>query len=511
MKDFIRIGGAITSSPLNENFRRLRNDITISNTNLVFNDAFGVQNTVGEMNALIDDPTVDLVEGQVCYVISSGELYRYSNSDVSWHKIADFGQTFRQAFLNSGVVAIQQAGEDERAYITKKDDHTITIPAMLVYFKMLPGNKNYLKGMYRIEETDIDVSSKISTSGVYSIYANGAEIELEQLNNPDTYIVESGMPQEDNPNKIYIGGFMVNNNHIIIDTFIYTVPDIAYTADRGFFYLTGGQVKGGYLQSAGSNSNLVMGVEGKYYDEGINAPQSDIDDYPIDAYGGTNYNIRDIGAEGSQTGLTKLIYLYPEGPLDHDFTDTHGALIYNKYYNETTGALADVQPGQFTIQRHLITPCGHDCTDVILYGKKVYNSMTDALSNINLPEILDLDFPYVEVTRIVVGCPTAGHTFVTDDTLLCNFSTLERLSQIGNFEPKFADDKFMIYSGDIADPTPASMRFNLAELQAQQYNNQYTLFPLPLNTTRYDFALAKNILLIVLILLLLLAIVIQEL
>ena len=33
-----RIGGEITSSPLNENFKKLRNDISISNTNLVFSE-----------------------------------------------------------------------------------------------------------------------------------------------------------------------------------------------------------------------------------------------------------------------------------------------------------------------------------------------------------------------------------------------------------------------------------------------------------------------------------------
>ena len=38
VQDFVRIGGEITSSPLNENFRRLLTDIDIVNTNLVFPD-----------------------------------------------------------------------------------------------------------------------------------------------------------------------------------------------------------------------------------------------------------------------------------------------------------------------------------------------------------------------------------------------------------------------------------------------------------------------------------------
>ena len=35
MQDFTRIGGAITSAPLNDNFRRLLNDIDMTNTNII--------------------------------------------------------------------------------------------------------------------------------------------------------------------------------------------------------------------------------------------------------------------------------------------------------------------------------------------------------------------------------------------------------------------------------------------------------------------------------------------
>jgi hypothetical protein len=76
MQDFIRIGGPITSSPLNENFRRLLNAISMANTNLVFPEENGVVNTVTDMYA-VPDP----LDGQVCYVVSSGEFYRYSKTD----------------------------------------------------------------------------------------------------------------------------------------------------------------------------------------------------------------------------------------------------------------------------------------------------------------------------------------------------------------------------------------------------------------------------------------------
>ena len=96
-KDFIRIGGEIVSAPLNENFRRLRNDISVANANLVFSDTDGIKNTLDDMYA-IQEPE----NAQVCYVVSSGEMYRYATGDNEWHKIMDIGQTFRQGFLNSG-------------------------------------------------------------------------------------------------------------------------------------------------------------------------------------------------------------------------------------------------------------------------------------------------------------------------------------------------------------------------------------------------------------------------
>ena len=101
MQDFTRITGEIVSSPLNENFRRLLTDIDIVNTNLVFPDKDLCVNTITDM-LNISEP----VNAQVCYVISSGEMYRYYSKDEKWHKIMDVGQTFRQGFLNSGVVVM---------------------------------------------------------------------------------------------------------------------------------------------------------------------------------------------------------------------------------------------------------------------------------------------------------------------------------------------------------------------------------------------------------------------
>lgn len=488
MNDFIKIGGEIVSAPLNENFRKLRNDISRSNTNLVFSDKYGIQNNIQDMMALLNNPEVNLTDGQACYVIASGELYRYSGRDNNWHKIADFGQTFRQALLNSGVVAIQKNSDGSNGAITKKDNTTLTIPSSLVYFKTLPGDDRYLKGMYLIQEQDLDISDYISSAGAYSIYLMSDSV-AEGIETSNYYTIGTGMPQSDNSARIYMGGFLADGNGHIIDNFIYTIPDIAYTADRGFFYLTGGQVKGCSLEGNGTGDEKVAGRSGMYYDEGINAPQEDLEDFSIESYSGSNYNLRNVNAEQP---LNKLFYLYPVNSLTNPITSKVNKIDYSHYYNESTDSLETVGKGQFTIQRHLLTPCGSDCTDIILYGKKLYNSLDDALSNINTPDVLDLGFPYVEVTRIVVGNPVTGVAFSTDNPELCNFNTLERLGQIGTYEPKFADDKFMIYSGQLSDPNPSHFKFSLNELQRTNYDGNYYLYLLPHEVTRYDFGLSKK-------------------
>ena len=75
MQDFIRIGGEIVSQPLNENFRRLVNAVSLANTNLIFSDDYGVVDTINDMYA-VPSP----LDGQACYVVSSGELYRYTKT-----------------------------------------------------------------------------------------------------------------------------------------------------------------------------------------------------------------------------------------------------------------------------------------------------------------------------------------------------------------------------------------------------------------------------------------------
>ena len=159
MQDFIRIGGEVISSPLNENFRRLLNAISIANVNLVFPEENGVVNTVADMYAIPNPQSA-----QTCYVISSGELYRYDKSGAGrWVKIADFGQTFRQGFLNSGAVVLED-------YIKLKEGSTsvLQIPTMLLYFKNKEGDGRYLKGMYKIDAQELDVTN-VTPGSAYSI------------------------------------------------------------------------------------------------------------------------------------------------------------------------------------------------------------------------------------------------------------------------------------------------------------------------------------------------------
>ena len=221
MQDFVRIGGEIVSAPLNENFRRLINQISISNTNLIFPDQDAVVDTITDMQA-IKEP----LDAQSCYVISSGELYRYTKNGEKWVKIADFGQTFRQGFLNSGAVVLED-------YIKLKDGTktTLLMPSMLVYFKNKPGDERYLKGMYLIEAKELDISSMVNGANAYSI----------MVDHTGKYALVSGLPTTDDPNNVFIGTVLVDGNSQLMDDFIYTLPDIAYTADRGNFLMNGGQ------------------------------------------------------------------------------------------------------------------------------------------------------------------------------------------------------------------------------------------------------------------------------
>lgn len=456
MLDFKRIGGEIISSPLNENFRKLRNDISISNTNLVFSETEPVKDTIADMLA-IENPD----NAQVCYVISSGELYRYATHDKTWHKIADFGQTFRQGFLSSGTVVL------EKGITLDSEINTILhTPKMLVYFKNQPGDKNYLKGMYLIEEQTIDLSTvaEISGANVYSLF-------VDYMGH---YSFDSGIPQYDDVNKIYIGSFVVKDDKTIANQdFIYTLPDMAYTADRSKFLFDGGTVAG--LRIRGKENALIERDSGYYYDEGINYITGDTDNYPVDNDKGTNYNLKYFESESP---ATKIYYLIPDDAIANGFEDS-AELIYNKYWNPDTKALEDVDPGYYTIQHHLVTPTGQN---IFIYGSKLYNTKSLAVSALNSAPDINFDFPYVEVSRIIVGNPVEGVFNSTNESLFEVYS-LGTLSRVGTVNPEFADNLFKIYSGVITDTTPMSARFVLDDLVNTNNVDLYNLKILPYNYT----------------------------
>lgn len=460
MQDFIRIGGEIASNPLNENFRRLLNQISLANVNLVFSSEWGIVNTIDDMLA-IPSP----VDGQACYVISSGELYRYSKRDNKWHKIMDIGQTFRQGFLNSGAVVLDD-------YIKLKSGETkkLVMPNMLVYFKNKPGDDRYLKGMYLIKSSELDVSSSISGPNAYSI-----AVDFE-----GKYTIITGMPVVDDVNNVYLGTFLVGYDGNIMKDFVYTLPDIAFTDDRGHFYMYGGEAEGMNLVAGNKGNSTPNRRGGYYYDEGINFTIGETNDYPVDTDNGSNFNLKYYPEE---LPVTQLFYMIPDNPLTHEVTISKG-LINNKWWNQNK--LVDVPDGYFTIQKHLVTPNGQD---VILYGKELFNSIGDAVSNLNTVYGVDVNFPYVEATRIVVG---NSANFSTDDEKYCRFFTLGRLAQVGTISPKFADNVFEIYSGNTNDITPASIRFVLDALENEDYDNLYNLSILPFHTTREYFYNSKK-------------------
>ena len=472
MQDFIRIGGPITSSPLNENFRRLLNAISIANTNLVFPEENSVVNTVTEMYS-INDP----LDGQVCYVISSGEFYRYSKSDNKWHVIMDIGQTFRQGFLNSGAVVLEKPMELADTTLTK-----IKMPAMLVYFKNRPGDGRYLKGMYKVEEKVVNITSWIEGAGAYSIFVDYT----------GTYSIVSGMPAQDDTNHIFIGTFLVNNANKIIQnklgsttvgTCLYTLPDIAYTADRGNFMVNGGQAIGMNLTTAGMNTANAGRRPGYYYDEGINYTIGKTDDFPVDTDNGSGFNLKSFDEESP---CSYFVYMIPDDGLNKDLVIT-STLIYNQYWNGSE--LKEVPDGHFTIQQHLVTPNGEN---IIIFGTQIYNSMTDALSNVNETFGINIEFPYVEATRIVLGKAETATEFTTDDANCCKFLTLGRISQVGTISPEFADTAFKLYSGDTADVSPSMVRFDLLDLQNESYEGLYSLDFLPSQVTRELYSDTKK-------------------
>ena len=466
MQDFIRIGGEIVSQPLNENFRRLINAISLANTNLIFSDDYGVVDTIADMYA-VPSP----LDGQACYVVSSGELYRYTKKgNGQWVKIADFGNTFRQGFLNSGAVVM--AGP-----ITKSGANELSLPDMLLYYKNKDGDDRYLKGMYGMDAQTLDASS-FTSPGVYSIYAT-----MENPRILPEYVINSGMPSSDLVEKIYLGSFLVDTSNEIMNDFIFTIPDIAYTGDRGLFYISGGEANGLTLMPANNNNRTVNRKDGFYYDEGVNYPTGPVSEYPANVDNGSNYNLKYFNQQSSPT----LYYFTPEQGLQNEVLASPG-LINNKYWDADNNLLRDVAEGHFTIQQHFVTPNGQN---IVLYGTQVYNSIDDAVSNINTIFGSDINFPYVEATRIVIG---SFADFSSSDTTKVRFFTMGRLAQVGTIEPVFADNQFTVYDGSNLDTTPATVQFYLDDL-GEEYNTalgHYKLTVLPYDTERELFSLPSK-------------------
>jgi len=468
MQDFIRIGGPIVSSPLNENFRRMANAVSFATTNLIFSQENGIVDNIQDMYEI-----QGALDGQVCYVTSSGELYRYSVKKEDWFKIADFGNTFRQGFLNSGVVMMSGPMTPYEG-----DEGDFVIPPALIYFKNRDGDGYNLKGMYLFNE---NIFSNQLHPGVYSVYAT----IRDDYETPTYYFISDGLPTEDSVDNVYMGSFLVDSDGEVMTDFLFTLPDMAFTADRGTFYIDGGRVNGCNL--IGSGSNLVNRNSGYYYDEGINCPMGELPEtYPITTDNGSNYNIKFFEAKN----VDQIYYMLPtSATLSQPVTKTTG-LIANKYYNRTARELQDVPADHFTIQQHFITPTGQD---VVLYGDEVYNSMTDALAHLSDTFGNDLDFPRVEATRIVIGNVSNIDTL---DSSKVQFYTTSRLAQVGTISPTFSDDEFRVFSGKSSATTPAMMRLSLDELEDDGYDvadhGIYDLTILPYHKTRQLFSLSNK-------------------
>lgn len=457
--DFIRIGGPIESAPLNTNFRKLRNDITMSNVNLKFSENDGIKDNIKKMLE-IKNPE----NGQICYVVSNGSLYRYFKGDSQWHQIADFGQTYRQGFLNSGVVVMSNV-------ITAEDKRTLVIPEMLVYYKTLPGDDLYLKGMYKVETQKIDIANRVAPGNTYTI--------ILDINRKADIV--SGILKDNNANVIELGTMSVDKNCNMLLDFIFTTPNIAYTAERGSFLTHRGEINGLSLD-AGEDQISVSRREGVYHVEGINASiVEDIDEYVIDTSSSSNYNTRFFASQAT----SQLIYLYPENGLSNEIIKNN-ELIKNKYYNRDKHTLENLLAGQYTIQTHFITPNG---LNIVLYGDEKYNSFEDAEANLNREMSLDFLLPCVEATRMVVG---NEDLFDIRNPQHFRAYTVTRLAQAGTIDPQFADTSFAIYSGLKNDTAPASIRFDLEELYLEGYNKEYILKPKRYNDQDIFFSLAEK-------------------
>jgi hypothetical protein len=425
MIDFKRIGGEINSSPLNENFRKLQDSISMASTNIIFPEENGIVATVADMNA-IPNP----VTAQWCYVISNGGAYRYSGS--TWIKIGDFGETFKQSFLNNGVVLL------ENPITIKTGSSTIlNIPSMLVYFKDKPGDDVYLRGMYKVTgfEYNIAMDEVITGGGVYSLFITD-ELSVSVIEN---------LPTQDYDDKIFLGIIIVTNDIKIVKDCVYTMPDIAYTSDRGYFIFQGGQTQGCSLIGSLSSDLSVGRQSGFYYDEGVNYPTGLINNYPNDNNTSSNFNLKAFPA----TNTSEMYYLFQDDISSQEDLIPVSTIDVTHYWDGNS--LETVPAGKFTTQRHIISPTGQN---FVYYGDTLYDSMTDALANMNNVSALGAQFLYAEATRIVVK---QGATD-TSDTDQIRFITTSKLTQVGTIAPEFEDSSFIIYNDN------RNLKYNLSNI-----------------------------------------------
>lgn len=413
MIDFKRIGGEINSSPLNENFRKLQDSISMASTNIIFPEENGIVATVADMNAIPSPATA-----QWCYVISNGGAYRYSGS--TWIKIGDFGETFKQSFLNNGAILL------ENPITIKTGSSTVlNIPSMLVYFKDKPGDDVYLRGMYKVTgfEYNIATDEVITGGGVYSLFITD-ELSVSVIEN---------LPTQDYDDKIFLGTIIVTNDIKIVKDCVYTMPDIAYTSDRGYFIFQGGQTQGCSLIGSLSSDLSVGRQSGFYYDEGVNYPTGLINNYPNDNNASSNFNLKAFPA----TNTSEIYYLSQDDISSQEDLIPVSTIDVMHYWDGNS--LENVPTGKFTIQRHIISPTGQN---FIYYGDALYDSMTDALANMNNVSALNVQFLYAEATRVIVK---QGATD-TSDTDQVRFITTSKLTQVGTIAPEFEDSSFAIYN-----------------------------------------------------------------
>ena len=362
--------------------------------------------------------------------------------------------------------------------ITKSGVNQLSLPDMLLYYKNKDGDDKYLKGMYELGAQILDAST-FNLPGVYSIY-----VTMENNRVEPAIIIGNGMPSEDIVDKIYLGSFLVDRNHEIMEDFVFTIPDIAYTGDRGLFYVNGGQANGLNLTAGSTHNKRVNRKEGYYYDEGINYPTGPIENYPVNVDNGSNYNLKYYSNESP---IETVYYFAPSQGLTYDISASTG-LVTDKYWNTANQTLDNVEEGHYTIQQHFVTPNGQN---IILYGTKVYNSIDDAISNINTVFGSDISFPYVEATRIVVG---NVQNFDSSNESHVRYYAMNRLAQVGTISPTFADNQFVLYDGSTVDTTPVSMQFNLDTLGADYDTSlgYYRLNILPYDTERKLFGLSQK-------------------